>query len=96
MMFCVFCGHFFTPVDPIRKHWERNGKTFGKRFPGHPGELERVAFSISKRFGQCPDELDSSPEGCPPLLSKKRKASTRNQESRFLGIFLEVIGYYGG
>ena len=96
MMFCVFLGHFLTPVDPIRRALERNCKIFGTRFPGPPGELDRATFSISKRFGQCPDELDSFPDGCPPDWLKKRKASVRNQESRFFGIFLEVIGYLWG
>ena len=60
-MFCVFCGHFLTPVDPITSAWERNRKVFGKRFPGPPGELERVTFPIKKRSGRCPGELDSFP-----------------------------------
>ena len=87
MMFCVFGGHFLTPVDPIRRAWERNCKIFGTRFPGPPGELDRATFPISKRFGRCPDELDISFDGCPPLLLKKRKASVRNQENRFLFFF---------
>ena len=96
MMFCVFCGNNLTSVDPIRRAWERSRKVFGKRFPGLPGELERVTFPISKRFGRCPDELGSFPDGCPPDWLKKRKASVRNQESRFFGLVLEVIGHLWG
>ena len=87
MMFCVFLGHFLTPVDPIRRALERNCKICGTRFPGPPGELDRVTFPISKRFGQCPDELDIFFDGCLSLLLKKRKASVRNQESVFWVFF---------
>ena len=85
-----------TPVDPIRRALERNFKISGTRFPGPPGELDRATFPISKRFGQCPDELDISSDGFLPVLLKKRKASVRNQESRFFGLFLEVIRSHGG
>ena len=96
MMFCVFLGHFLTPVDPIRRALERNCNICGTRFPGPPGELDRATLPISKRFGQCPDELNIFSDGCHSVLLKKRRASVRNQESRFFGIFLEVIGYSGG
>ena len=59
MMFCVFCGHFLTPVDPITSAWERNCKVFGKRFPGPPGEFDSVIVLLSKRFSRCSGELDS-------------------------------------
>ena len=68
MMFCPFCGHCLTPVDPIRSAWRRDSTVFGKRFPGPPGEFERVAFPIKKRFGRRPGELDSSPDGFLPVL----------------------------
>ena len=61
MTFCVFVVTFLTQVYPITSAWGRNGKVLGKRFPGLPGELERVTFPISKRFGKCPGELDSFP-----------------------------------
>ena len=57
MMFCSLCGHFLTPVDPIRSAWERDSTVFGKRFPGPPGEFDCVVVLLSKRFSRCSGEL---------------------------------------